>query len=532
MAESIGRAPFSQETITAFQNLYDNASYTNRQTISAETRFYYRQFLNNNSHPITGTKEQKQRLYTLKNRALKYFELRDGQLYRQAEGHDPAKYVICTYEKFERISLTHCNLGHPGTRKTFEALTTNYYGVTRAEVAWLLERCQVCLMSRKSTTKAPLTPIVSGQILERVQIDLMDFRAEPDGVYHWILHIKDHFSKYTVLRALKTKHSQEVANELANFVADFGVPIIMQADNGTEFKGILTALLQDHGIHIINGRPRHPQSQGLVEQGNGVAKTKLRAIQEETGWYNWASQITEVQMAMNLQSHSSLPNKMSPYEVMFGRKPRWIDSIPLHIRRMTEILEEEIETREEQEERYYTEEDTDENDAMSNRDIDPSLLTPTTQLEDEIAAHQDSVRLRMANSFARRGGIEVFAIDDIVTVQVPRQDRDKLDTPRIPAVVVSVPHEHTYELRTEFGTLKRKYPTAELLRVPDQAAAQLRIQIGSTVGTITLRKAAQLSHVNRTGNKILPVRNSRKRSNTIVVSQPAKRGRGRPRKNA
>ncbi len=38
------------------------------------------------------------------------------------------------------------------------------------------------------------------------------------------------------------------------------------------FKGVLLILLQRYGIKVINGRPRHPQTQGLVEQANGVMK--------------------------------------------------------------------------------------------------------------------------------------------------------------------------------------------------------------------------------------------------------------------
>lgn len=31
---------------------------------------------------------------------------------------------------------------------------------------------------------------------------------------------------------------------------------------------------------------------------------------------------------------------MSPYEVMFQRKPRWVDRVPAHIRHMTEVEDE------------------------------------------------------------------------------------------------------------------------------------------------------------------------------------------------
>ena len=45
-----------------------------------------------------------------------------------------------------------------------------------------------------------------------------------------------------------------------------------QSDNGNEFTAaVVTDELEKAwpGIRIIRGRPRHPQSQGAVERGNG-----------------------------------------------------------------------------------------------------------------------------------------------------------------------------------------------------------------------------------------------------------------------
>jgi len=47
--------------------------------------------------------------------------------------------------------------------------------------------------------------------LEQVQIDLVDMRANLYKGYHWILHIKHHFSKYTFLYPLPDKTAAEVA---------------------------------------------------------------------------------------------------------------------------------------------------------------------------------------------------------------------------------------------------------------------------------------------------------------------------------
>lgn len=79
----------------------------------------------------------------------------------------------------------------------------------------MLKLCKNCALNRPAATKAPLQPIVSGRAWERVQVDLIDMRHEPSGQYKWILHVKDHFSKYTQLYALKSKHSEPIAEAFA-----------------------------------------------------------------------------------------------------------------------------------------------------------------------------------------------------------------------------------------------------------------------------------------------------------------------------
>ncbi|KFY66788.1 hypothetical protein V496_01922 [Pseudogymnoascus sp. VKM F-4515 (FW-2607)] len=69
-------------------------------------------------------------------------------------------------------------------------------------------------------------------------------------------------------------------------------PKIMQADNGKEFKGALLILLRKYGIQVVNGAPRSPQTQGLVEQANGVVENKLRGMENGPRVYRmegWAT---------------------------------------------------------------------------------------------------------------------------------------------------------------------------------------------------------------------------------------------------
>ena len=64
-----------------------------------------------------------------------------------------------------------------------------------------------------------------------------------------------------------------MAHELLFIFLDFGAPHVLQSDNGREFTAQditeLCSLWPE--LVLVNGRPRHPQSQGSVERTNGVA---------------------------------------------------------------------------------------------------------------------------------------------------------------------------------------------------------------------------------------------------------------------
>jgi len=76
-------------------------------------------------------------------------------------------------------------------------------------------------------------------------------RALPDGDYKYIVHARDHFSRYSWASPMKSKEAWP-------------------------------------GTIIINGRPRHPQSQGLVEKGNDILQTKLSSWLEDNETNDWS----------------------------------------------------------------------------------------------------------------------------------------------------------------------------------------------------------------------------------------------------
>ena len=119
--------------------------------------------------------------------------------------------------------------------------------------------------------------------MERVQIDLIDMRHSPDGEFNWIGHFTDHMTKFHILFPCKNKSAPEVAKLIEERVlAYLGPPHIFHSDNGREFVNNLLHSLLDNwssgNVTFVTGRPRHSQSQGLVERGNAIIEDKIAAI--------------------------------------------------------------------------------------------------------------------------------------------------------------------------------------------------------------------------------------------------------------
>jgi hypothetical protein len=73
-----------------------------------------------------------------------------------------------------------------------------------------------------------------------------------------------------MLRAQQKKCAWEVAGHLNEIFATLGVPRLLQSDNGREFcnQVVRNLLKWWPECRIVNGRPRHSQSQGSVERAN------------------------------------------------------------------------------------------------------------------------------------------------------------------------------------------------------------------------------------------------------------------------
>jgi hypothetical protein len=200
-----------------------------------------------------------------------------------------------------------------------------YFGVTRGFVQEFCSHCPVCQLKQAQTTRPPLQPIIETDFLNRIQVDLIDMRHNPDGEFNYIGHFMDHFSKFHILFPLRKKTAEEVSYMLEERVlAYLGPPKIFHSDNGREFvNNLIHAMFKRWGgdVTFVNGRPRHSQSQGLIERGNRTVEMKIAVMKQDEGHtgfkYPWVSWLPRIMFSMNSEKHEGI--KDSPYHVVFGR---------------------------------------------------------------------------------------------------------------------------------------------------------------------------------------------------------------------
>jgi hypothetical protein len=61
-----------------------------------------------------------------------------------------------------------------------------------------------------------------------------------------------------------------------------------------------------------------------VERANRTFKKRLTALQTQRGRSDWVALLLELALVINTTSTRALPRNKTPFEVWFGRKPRWI----------------------------------------------------------------------------------------------------------------------------------------------------------------------------------------------------------------
>ena len=142
----------------------------------------------------------------------------------------------------------------------------NYESVFQAVIKPFVSLCSIhdeqkSIISKQ--TQPVLASIQARGFLTHLQMDLMDLRNLPctcscHRKHNWIIHIIDHFTKYSWLYPLKNKQAEDVLECLSQFCCQFGFLQKMHTDNAQE-NFLMSQFCKKNGITQLYGAPRNHQ---------------------------------------------------------------------------------------------------------------------------------------------------------------------------------------------------------------------------------------------------------------------------------
>lgn len=151
--------------------------------------------------------------------------------------------------------------------------------------------------------------------MDHIAIDFADFPQLGLSVLVFI----DYFSKYIILRIVRSKDFETVTKEMKIVFEFLGIPFEMRSDNGPPMNhNDWSSYFKNFDLKVEFSPIAHPQGDGLVERQMQRINAVLMSC-----WMRGVPPHEE--LAAHMRIHNATPSKVdkvSPHEKMFGRKSK------------------------------------------------------------------------------------------------------------------------------------------------------------------------------------------------------------------
>ena len=280
-------------------------------------------WLNGNPDPLELSTASSEAKHLWKHRVDLMIE--DGVLRYRWHGVDESpKLVLPRSLRQEALRLHHDVplAGHYSTEKTLEKLRrTMFWPGMRQDCEIYVQGCPECGRNKQYGTRArgPLGVYHAGFPLERVHIDILGPFPKSRSGNAYVLVLIDQFSKWLECYALPDQTAKTVAQTIVNeFVARFGVPLQIHADQGPNFEGeLFQTMCGLLGISKTRTTPYRPRSNGQVERMNRTILQMIRCFLTE-GQDTWDESLSLLAGAVRATPSST--TGFSPNLLMLGRE--------------------------------------------------------------------------------------------------------------------------------------------------------------------------------------------------------------------
>lgn len=321
------------------------------------------------------------------------FKIIRGVLYKilHQNGQEIKQLVLPSIFRRKVLFGLHNDVGHPAKERTISLIRERFFwpGMTSDVEQWI-GGCKRCTMRKKDPNKAPLVNITTTFPLEMVCMDFLSVEQSQGG-YGNILVITDHFTKYAVAVPTKNQTAKTTAEAFYNnFISNFGMPSKIHSDQGGNFESdIIKELCKILGIQKSRTTPYHPMGNGATERLNRTLISMLGTLKPEQK-ADWKKYLPSLVFAYNATIHES--TGYSPYELMFGRKPK------LPVDTLFESAEETA--------------------VQDTTDYIKDLKERMKVTQDIVKQHADAARLKQKSQFDKKAKAAQIEVGDKVLVRV------------------------------------------------------------------------------------------------------------------
>ena len=239
---------------------------------------------------------------------------------------DSVRVVVPKGMRFQIFALAHSHpmAGHLGFDRTWSRIKDTYLWFKSAsEIQQLVSACLVCAENntRRTGLRASRKTVpVEGIPLSQWAMDVLGPLPESREGNLYILVVTDLFTKWVELFAMPDQKAQTVVECLTEVIQRYSIPASILSDNGSNFKSYLVKrMFETLQIKPVYTTVYHPQTDGQCERFNStLIQTLRKLIQNEPR--EWDKKLQFVAFSYRTSKHSV--TGYSPYQLVFGRKPR------------------------------------------------------------------------------------------------------------------------------------------------------------------------------------------------------------------
>lgn len=238
--------------------------------------------------------------------AKKEYEVKNHKLFKKTE--DGLKFMVPRGLRWNVVKSHHDDVGHFGLENTVKLIKKNYwFPKMHTIVKKYINSCLGCLYNKRGDdeTRYHIHPIEKvATPFHTIHIDHVGPFPKSSKQNSYLIAVIDAFTKYVVLRAVRTTNTSSVIKTLNEMSEYFGMPVRIISDRGTAFTSKqFTNYCKENNIAHIATAVRTPRANGQIERVfRSVNRSLATSTKNDTG-KDWDSNLVAIQWGLNNIKH-------------------------------------------------------------------------------------------------------------------------------------------------------------------------------------------------------------------------------------